>query len=216
MSGFQVPVPGLEGQVFPPGTTVLVTGRPGVGKSVFAQQMTQEALKVGHNAIVMLTDTPADAFRAQAETAGAPERLQVLDFLIQKPRAINEVSITIHQEIGKLGEGPARLVFDSLSTLGTIFEPGLLPPWVLDQRSRFLKHGSNVLAVMVYDTGIHPPSVTRNLQALSDVVLEMKIDEPAGEPRRLFRVFSARGAAHSVRWYPFTIDDKGLHFESSS
>src|SRR5208337_995354 len=111
---------------------------------------------------------------------------------------------------------PARLAFDSLSTLGTMFNPAYLAPWLLDQRGRFLRANSNVIALIVYHTGINPPSVTRSLQALSDVVLEMKFDENSQERKRLFRIFSTRGAAHSLKWYPFTISDTGINFGEAS
>jgi KaiC/GvpD/RAD55 family RecA-like ATPase len=96
-----------------------------------------------------------------------------------------------------------------------MYNPAYLAPWLLDQRARFLKNKLNVVALIIYDTGINPPSITRSLQALSDMVLEMKFDETpgeTGEPKRLFRVYSTRGAAHSSKWYPFTISDSGLSF----
>jgi len=147
------------------------------------------------------------------QTDGA---LHVVDFLLEKPTQISDVSIAIHQTIAKFEGQPARLAFDSLSTLGTMFNPAYLAPWLLDQRARFLRSKANVLAMIVYDTGINPPSITRNLQALSDVVLEMKFDESSGEPRRMFRVFSTRGAAHSIKWYAFTVYDSGISFEEPS
>ena len=140
------------------------------------------------------------------------DQFHVMDFLLEKPRQINDISITIHETIAKFAGQPVRLALDSLSTLGTMFSPAYLAPWLLDQRARFLKSKANILAMVVYDTGINPPSITRSLQALSDVVLEMKFDDSSGEPRRMFRVFSSRGASHSVKWYPFTVADAGISF----
>ena len=171
-------------------------------------------MKANETVFFALTDTSADVMKAKFGEANG--RLHVVDFLLEKPPQINDISITIHQAIGKFTGQPARLVFDSLSTLGTMFNPAYLAPWLLDQRARFLKSKANVLAMIVYDTGINPPSITRSLQALSDVVLEMKFDESSGEPKRLFRVFSTRGAAHSAKWYPFTISDAGLTYGEAS
>ncbi len=212
--GFKLKIPSLEDQVFPPGTTVLLTGRPGIGKSAFAQQFSREGLQMSQNVILALTDTSGEMMRERV--GGNNGRLQIMDFLLEKPGTINEISIAIHQSISKHEGGPVRLAFDSLSTLGTMFNPAYLAPWLLDQRARFLKNKLNVVALIVYDTGINPPSITRSLQALSDVVLEMKFDESAEETKRLFRVFSTRGAAHSSNWYPFTISDSGISFQISS
>jgi KaiC/GvpD/RAD55 family RecA-like ATPase len=171
-------------------------------------------LKAKEKVVLALTDTSADSLKDKFEQADG--QLQVMDFLLEKPPQINDISIAIHQTISRLAGQPARLAFDSLSTLGTMFNPAYLAPWLLDQRARFLRSKANVLAMIVYDTGINPPSITRSLQALSDVVLEMKFDESSGEPKRVFRVFSTRGAAHSPKWYPYTIGDAGLTFGQPS
>ncbi|HXZ91012.1 MAG TPA: ATPase domain-containing protein [Candidatus Dormibacteraeota bacterium] len=212
--GFKLQVPSLENQAFLPGTVVLLIGRPGIGKSAFAQQFCREGLKVNEKVILALTDKSADSVKSKFGQAN--DQFHVVDFLLEKPAQISDISITVHQMIAKFEGQPARLAFDSLSTLGTMFSPAYLAPWLLDQRARFLKSKANILAMIVYDTGINPPSITRSLQALSDVVLEMKLDESSGERTRMFRVFSSRGAAHSAKWYPFTISDTGISFGEPS
>lgn len=212
MSGFKLRVPSLEDVVLPAGTTVLLGGRPGAGKSVFAEQFIRDGLQLGQHGIYVATDTPADSIRKRVPISSTTAELHVIDLFQEKPHLINDISIAVHQIISKFTDRPVRVVFDSLSTLGMIFKPDVLPPWVLDQRGRFVRNNTNALALMIYDTGIHPPTVSRSLQVLSDVVLEMKLDESSGEPKRLFRIFSTRGAPHSAKWYPFTIDDVGLRF----
>lgn len=139
-------------------------------------------------------------------------KLDIIDLLLEKPDGINEISIKMHQLISKTPGQPVRLIFDSLSTLGTMFNPQLLAPWLLDQRSKLLKHSANVLALVIYATGINPPSITRSLHTFSDVVLEMKIDESKEEPERQFRILKARDVSHSTRWIPFRITDSGISF----
>lgn len=212
VSGFRLQVPSLGEEIFPPGTTILLRGRPGAGKSVFTEQFLLEGLKLGQHAIYVVTDTSGDSLSKKAASVGAGSRLEVLNLFLEKPHLINDISITVHQDLSKLSGRPVRLAFDSLSTLGMMLNPDVLPPWVLDQRARFMKNSSNVIALMVYDTGIHPPTIGRSLQVLTDIVLEMKLEDLAGEPKHLFRVFSSRGTAHSPSWYHFTIGDTGLKF----
>jgi len=203
-------VPGLEDHIFPPGTIVLLTSRPGIGKSSFAKSFCLEGLNANERVLAALTDITAETFRKQigVETAD----LIVLDFLREKPNGVNEISIKMHELMSKAQGQHIRLVFDSLSTLGTMFKPELLAPWLLDQRARLSKTSAIVLALIVYATGINPPSITRSLHTFSDVVLEMRTDETKDEPERQFRVLKARDVSHSTKWIPFVITDSGINF----
>jgi KaiC/GvpD/RAD55 family RecA-like ATPase len=203
-------IPGLEGHLFPAGTVVLLTARPGAGKSSFAKRFCLEGLKTNERVVAALTDITGESFRKQigVETAD----VEVLDLLREKPNGFNEISIRMHELMSKTPRRPVRLVFDSLSTLGTMFKPELLAPWLLDQRARLSKTSAIVLALFVYATGINPPSITRSLHTFSDVVLEMRTEETKEEPERLFRVLKARDVSHSAKWIPFAITDSGINF----
>jgi KaiC/GvpD/RAD55 family RecA-like ATPase len=203
-------VPGLEGHVFPPGTIVLLTARPGTGKSSFAKRFCIEGLKTNERVVAALTDITGESFRKHIGVE-TPD-LEVLDFLREKPNGVNEISIKMHQLISKTPVQPVRLIFDSLSTLGTMFNPELIAPWLLDQRAKLSKTSAVVLALVIYATGINPPSITRSLHTFSDVVLEMRTDETKAEPERQFRVLKARDVSHSAKWIPFVITDFGINF----
>jgi len=208
--GFKMQIPGLEDHVFPPGTIILLTARPGTGKSAFAKKFCIEGLRANQRVIAALTDVTADTFSKQigVETSD----LHVLDFLREKPNGVNEISIRIHDLIRKTPTHSVRLIIDSLSTLGTMFNPQLLAPWLLDQRAKLSKSSVNVMALVIYATGINPPSITRSLHTFSDVVLEMRTDETKEEPERQFRVLKARDISHSVKWIPFVVSDTGINF----
>jgi len=205
-------IPGLEDHAFLSGTIVLLTARPGTGKSSYAKRFCLEGLKTNERVVAALTDVTEDSFRKQIGIDTA--ELEVLDFLREKPNGVNEISIKMHQLISKTSGRPVRLIFDSLSTLGTMFNPALLAPWLLDQRARLSKTSAMVLALVIYATGINPPSITRSLHTFSDVVLEMRTDETKEEPERQFRVLKARDVGHSAKWIPFVITDSGINFVS--
>ena len=105
----------------------------------------------------------------------------------------------MHQLLSKPQRQLVRLVFDSLSTLGTMFKPDLLAPWLLDQRARLSKISAIILALVIYATGINPQSITRSLHTFSDIVLEIRADETKKEPERQFRVLKARDVSHSAK-----------------
>ena len=210
VQGFKLQIPGLEDHAFLSGTIVLLTARPGTGKSSYAKRFCLEGLKTNERVVAALTDVTEDSFRKQIGIDTA--ELEVLDFLREKPNGVNEISIKMHQLISKTPGRPVRLIFDSLSTLGTMFNPALLAPWLLDQRARLSKTSAMVLALVIYATGINPPSITRSLHTFSDVVLEMRTDETKEEPERQFRVLKARDVGHSAKWIPFVITDSGINF----
>jgi KaiC/GvpD/RAD55 family RecA-like ATPase len=212
VSGFQIQIPGLTDHFFPAGTTVLLTGRPKVGKSMFAEQFLLEGLRAGQHGIYVVTDRSPESVQRKVAAITTNAQLQIINLFIEKPRLINDISITVHQAVAKLAGQPVRVVVDSLSTLGMMLNPEVLPPWLLDQRARFTRNSSNVLALMVYDTGIHPPTIMRSLQVLTDVVLEMRLEDAEGGPKRLFRVFSATEVPINPRWLSFAIEDSGLRF----
>lgn len=203
-------IPGLEDHVFPPGTIVLLSARPGVGKSSFAKRFCLEALNDNERVVAILTDVTGDTFRKQIGLQTSA--LDVLELLREKPNGVNEISIRMHQLMSKVPGQPVRLIFDSLSTLGTMFTPELLAPWLLDQRARLSRASAIVLALVIYATGINPPSITRSLHTFADVVLEMRTDETTEEPERQFRVLKARDVSHSAKWIPFAITASGIDF----
>ena len=211
--GFKMQIPGLEGHVFPPGTIVLLSARPGTGKSSFAKRFCIEGLKTNERVVAALTDITGESFRKQIAVETGD--LEVLDFLREKPNGVNEISIKMHQLMSKTPGQRVRLIFDSLSTLGTMFKPELLAPWLLDQRARLSKTSAMVLALVIYATGINPPSITRSLHTFSDVVLEMRTDETKEEPERQFRILKARDVSHSTKWMPFVITDSGINFATT-
>jgi KaiC/GvpD/RAD55 family RecA-like ATPase len=203
-------IPGLEEHVFPPGTIVLLTARPGTGKSTFAKRFCLEGLNASERVVAALTDITADSFRKYVGYESTD--LEVIDFLSEKPSGVNDISIKMHELISKTPARKVRVLFDSMSTLGTMYKPELLPPWLLDQRAKLSKPSTNVLALVIYATGINPPSITRSLHTFSDVVLEMRTDESKAELERQFRVLKARDVSHSMRWVPFKITNSGIEF----
>jgi class 3 adenylate cyclase/KaiC/GvpD/RAD55 family RecA-like ATPase len=212
VAGFKVQIPGLEDHLFPSGTVILLTGRPGLGKSAFAKQFCLEGVRAGHRIVAALTDTTAENFRNQVGVESS--KLDAVDFLLEKPVGVHEISTRIRQLIAKTPNRPVRLIFDSLSTLGTMFNPALLAPWLLDLRATLLKQTVNVIALVNFATGINPPSITRSLHPFADIILEMKIDESKEEVERLFRISVARGVSHSTKWIPFKVTDSGIEFGS--
>lgn len=210
---FPVPFPGLNLNAVPAASLYLLLGHPGVGKSVLASTLAAHALRLHHYAIFVTFDSKSDDIKRSVSgflKADLGSRLFVLDFFARKPSSISDVSIEMNQAIRGI-RNHAWLFLDSLSTLGTILKPDLLPPWILDLRSKLKL--PQLITFLIYDTGINPPALTANLQVLCDGTLEMKVEEdPSGEIRRFFRIYSLRNAQHTTRWFSFDIGNEGVRF----
>lgn len=210
--GFKIRVPSLEEHVFSSGTIVLVKGDPGAGKSAFAHHLIREGFKFGHHGILAITDTAAGAIRKKNAWSSETGRLDVLDFVLEKPHSLTDVAIASHMAIDKAASVPIRFLLDSISTLGMLFNADLLAPWLLEQRAWMAKQNAKILYIVIYHVGIHPSSITNALQAISDVVVEMEVAELDGELQPMLRIPSIGGAPHSAKWYPFKIRDEGISF----
>ncbi|MSP39026.1 MAG: DUF2075 domain-containing protein [Deltaproteobacteria bacterium] len=118
--------PLIEGG-FPKGRSILVTGEPGTGKSIFALQFLYEGLKRGENSVWITADeTPMDII-AQAASLGwdfepliQNRQLAILNagsYLNTLPSAGSEQRIDIQKAVNDLAVfvtqiGAQRLVFD--------------------------------------------------------------------------------------------------------
>jgi KaiC/GvpD/RAD55 family RecA-like ATPase len=211
-TGFKIDIPSLEKHVFSSGTIVLVKGLPGAGKSAFAHHLIRDGFKVGHRGILAITDTAADAIRKKNVWLSETGRLDVLDFLLEKPHSLADVATASHMVIEKAAGVPIIFLLDSISTLGILFNPELLAAWLLEQRAWMAKQNAKILNIIIYHEGIHPPSITNALQAISGVVVEMETAVLDGELQSMIRIPSIGEAPHSAKWYPFKIRDEGISF----
>jgi KaiC/GvpD/RAD55 family RecA-like ATPase len=55
--------------------------------------------------------------------------------------------------------------------------------------------------------GIHSDSAYKNLEAASDGVIDVKLDETAEEPRSMMRIRSMRNVGFDARWHQLKIDE---------
>lgn len=222
--------PLVEGGI-PQGTSVLLSGSPGTGKTTLALQLLHDHLKEGGEAIVIATESAPAQMLRQASLAGLPmdawvgEALGFLDAYswrtgkatdakgIASVGAINDLSnlsIKLTEIIERRHAQRALLVvFDSPSTL-TLHAPAGNILKFLEVVFAKVKSGSgSVLALVEKD--MHEETFLAALSAMVDGVLTFRLVEEDDDLVRQMRVLSMRTAAGvSSKWMRMGLTKQGL------
>ncbi|MEM1586224.1 MAG: ATPase domain-containing protein [Candidatus Bathyarchaeia archaeon] len=197
---------------FPRGSTILVAGGPGTGKTIFAAQFIYfGAIKYGEKGVFVTFEESADFFKDNMLTLGwdfeslqKKQLVSILDFISAKGAENIEIII---EEIIKTVKAlePERLVIDSITALTTslgstaeirimisILQKALRRLGCTTLLTTEIPWGGNTLG-----TGVE--------EFLSDgiIVLEMR---PRGNLlRRRLIVLKMRGTELNLRYYYYTI-----------
>jgi KaiC/GvpD/RAD55 family RecA-like ATPase len=115
-------VPGFDQLIdggFPRGSTVLLTGKPGTGKSMFALQYLYNGVKLGENGVYVYAESHVETLKEQAKQMGIDlEQLEKEGkiVLLNVPLAKKKFNILYAIEEAKDKVNAKRVVFDSLAS----------------------------------------------------------------------------------------------------
>jgi len=115
---------------FPRGSTVLLTGQPGTGKSIFALQFICNGIKQGENGIYIYAESHVDSLKAQAKEMGFDlEQLQRDGklILINIPLVKKKFDILYAVQEARDRIDAKRVVFDSLATFAVNLDLFTIP-----------------------------------------------------------------------------------------
>ncbi len=112
----------IEGGI-PKGSTVLVSGAPGTGKTILAMQFLEAGLRKGEKAAYITIEEQPAKIAAQAGQFGmfkkAPDMISAkdikYDMAAKKPESMEEKIKLVLEKLGKMR--PGRVVIDSVSSL---------------------------------------------------------------------------------------------------
>jgi KaiC/GvpD/RAD55 family RecA-like ATPase len=222
----------VEGD-FPKASTLL-TGPTGIGKTIFSKQFIYNGLISGEPGIYVSTEESPELIYKSMKSFGfnvdpfiSNGTLRVVDcysWKLEKPSkskyAVNNPSdlLKVMKEIDSARDslGNIRLVLDSITGLASICEHSLL------EIVRFLQilvgkiRESNGNAIFIAVPEAHDPHLISNFQLVFDGTLEMKEDESGKQFKRLFRIFSLKGAKIKTTWTPFEITEKGIELRQEN
>ena len=223
-------IPGMDEILnggIPKRNVVLLSGGPGTGKTIFAQQFLYSGLERGEAGIyVALEEHPVqvrmnmsqfgwDVRQYEEEgsfaivdafTAGIGEAAKREKYVV---RAIDDFPSMIDMIRAAVKDTKAeRAVIDSVTTL-YITKPAMARAMVMQLKRVLSGLGCTsilVSQVSVTERGFGGPGV----EHAADGIIRLDLDEVGGSLYRSLIVWKMRGTSHSMKRHPFEITDRGI------
>lgn len=214
------PIPGLDavlGGGLERGTSTLISGAPGTGKSTIAAAFAAAAAHRGENAALFLFDESTSTLRKRMHGVGLG-----LDDLIASGRLTIQQVDPAELAPGEFAHLVARqaserhasiVVIDSLNGyLNAMPDERFLNAQLHEMLTYLGQMGTSTILVGVQQGLIGSNMVTPvDASYLADAVMILRYFESKGSVRQAVSVLKKRSGYHERTLREFTIDDQGLH-----
>jgi circadian clock protein KaiC len=197
------------------GSSMLVLGAAGVGKSTLATQFAVAGARRGEKAALFIFDETVRTFRARAETLGLSMTTLLADGTLTL-RQIDSAEVSAGQftnmVMRAVDSGATTVVIDSLTGyLSTMPEERFLAAY-LHELLTTLSHRNVLTILTLAQHGLVGEQVAApiDLSYLSDTVLLIRYFESFGQIRRAISVVKKRAGAHEVAVREMRIDGRGI------
>ncbi len=214
-------VPKLDavmGGGIPNGSSLLLAGPSGSGKSILASQFIAEGLRTGEPGVVAIfEELPADFNRRSAELGldfETPQKDGTLKVIYIRPLDLS-VDETVHEIMNAVKQIDAkRVVVDSL--VG--FEMALAPDFRHEFRESLYRMigamtrlGVTVISTVEVEESFTSMSLSNfTISFLADDILRLRYVSINGQLRKMLLVVKMRGSAHSIDMWEYQITAKGV------
>jgi circadian clock protein KaiC len=198
------------------GSSTLLMGPAGVGKSIIATQFAATAARRGEQVALFIFDETARAFLDRAERLGLDLRPLVDNgqvVLRQVDSAEFSAGQFTHMVVKAVERGADLVVIDSLSGYVSAMPEERFLTAHLHELLTYLSHRNVVTILTLAQHGILGAQVTSPLDIsyLADTVLLLRYFEAFGAVRRAISVVKKRTGAHEVLVRELGVTDGGLH-----
>ena len=203
------------------GSSTLVTGPPGIGKTTLCRNIAAECARTDTGVVyVTLDSTPKDIEEAMLSSDHFIDLKSKIIFVDCYSWLIGETKgsycISHLSNLGDLSvklftalqeKGPRSVViFDSISTLFLYNMENEIIRFLQVNLARIKQMGC--FGIWTIEEGVHAPTIYNTLRHMMDVTLELRFEETTALERRI-RVHTCKGAMHTTQWFPFIIGDGG-------
>lgn len=197
------------------GSTILVTGTAGSGKTTLGLQYAIEGVRQGDPSLVLnFQENPtqlAQTVRALGvDLDDLRKRGLMFQYASPVELRIDTIVVDLFETVRR--EGVGRVVIDCASDLAlAATDQQRIHDYLYSLGQHLKVHG--VTTLMTYEMRSKVSTVRSmgegRFSSMSDVLFELEIDM-TGEPRRTFRVAKARGIGHDMRIHEMRIGSSGM------
>ena len=207
----------------PFGMNILITGPPGVGKSVLCENLMVECLKKEINVVYVSLDTSPEDIRTRVlkqdiKTLKKIKKLTFIDgysWLLNKIcekhyvshlSNLSDLSIQLFYSLNKNSNDFQIIIFDSISTLFLYNSEREIKRFIQVNTARI--RGCQSIFFWTIEEGIHSQAFYNSLHHMIDGIIETRLVEDK-DLKRFIRVHTFRGQFHKTNWFPFNIQHNG-------
>lgn len=204
----------LDGKGFYRGSTILVTGMAGSGKSSLAASFVLAACQRGERCLYFAFEESSSQIMRNMSSVGlnlAPMvKKGLLKFQAARPstHGLEMHLVTMHKLVAELK--PSVVVIDPISNLvsvGTVPEAKSMLTRLID----FLKtRGITALFTDLVSAGSPLESTNEEISSLIDTWISLRGMDVGGERNRALQIIKSRGMAHSNQIREFLLTNKGF------
>jgi circadian clock protein KaiC len=194
----------LMGGGLEPGTSLLVLGPSGSGKSVLTTQMAATAARAGHKGLFLLFDEGSQAFMRRGAALGIDlEREVAAGRIVAKqidPAELSpgELTHTVREGVEK--QGIRVVVIDGLNGYLQSMPAEQFMILQLHELLSYLSHQGVITILVVAQAGMVGPDMAApvDISYLADAVILLRHFEANGRVRRALSMLKKRGGVHET------------------
>ncbi|MFO8016001.1 MAG: ATPase domain-containing protein [Candidatus Woesearchaeota archaeon] len=214
-------VPGLDevfGGGIREGSSVLITGTPGTGKTILALQFIYEGIKNKEPCLYITSEESAKDLRMYAKELGIDlEKYEDHLLQIYEQDLTSSKIISLEEPLNAIKRGGVkRIVLDSLTLFEYIYYESEVDfrKGVLD----FIKHVKSMGATLMSISERVVQDIDNINFSAQDFLFEglfhLMMIRKGSNYERAFHIYKMRGQKHSLKVFPITISDKGMQLHT--
>ena len=197
------------------GSTILLTGASGTGKSLIAMQYIVDGISRGEKCMYVSFEESHDQLVRNAKSFGwdlvSYEREGLLTIINAYPeqRYLEEHFTAIHEAAEQLQ--PKRIVIDSLSSLGNVYQEGAVYDFAGRLSSYMKEKNITTIYTLASETLMGAGSISNaGLSIISDHIIMLRYIEIKSELKHGLLILKMRGTKHDKKLREISFSSNGL------